>query len=210
MKAEDVALHVSYPCNAYLNTRGKEIAYADAPDALTQFGFVKTVPNAEYILVLAHANRAPANLWPFVLVRRRDARELVADESEDEVLPDAIRDALAKAKNPLAAGEVEGVLPDGATDALVEEEVVGRREEGRGRVEVCPEGPERLDRGKGGNFLDALLVVGNFISRRALLAEPEDPSMCAGGSSRVACAGLEGTYVRAAEGMDRHCRKPCR
>jgi hypothetical protein len=59
----------------------------------------------------------------------------------------------------------------------VEEKVVRRRQQGRGRMKVCPEGPEGLDRGKGGDLLDALFVVGDFISRRALLAEPEDPSV---------------------------------
>lgn len=51
---------------------------------------------------------------------RRDAGELVTNEGKDEVLPDAVRDAFAEAEDPLAAWEVEGVLPDGAADALVE------------------------------------------------------------------------------------------
>ena len=152
-------------------------ACPNAPDTLAQLGFIDTIPDAEDVLALTHANRTPTYLRPFVLVRRRDASELVADESEDEVLPDAIRDALAEAEDPFPAGKVEGVLPDGAADALVEEEVVRRREEGRGRMEVRPEGPEGLDRGKGGDLLDALFVVGDLVSRRALLAEPEDPSV---------------------------------
>ena len=45
-------------------------------------------------------------------------------------------------------------------------------------MKVRPEGPEGLYRGKGGYLLDALFVVHNFISWRALLAEPEDPSVC--------------------------------
>jgi hypothetical protein len=110
-------------------------------------------------------------------VRRRDTGELIADECEDEILPDTIRDALAEAEDPLPTGEVEGVLPYRTTDALVEEEVVRRREEGRGRMEVRPEGPERLDGRKGGDFFDALFVVRDFVSWRALLAEPEDPSV---------------------------------
>ncbi len=111
-------------------------------------------------------------------MRRSDTCELVPNKSEDEVLPNAICDALAEAQDPLSSWEVEGVLPHGAADALVEEEVVRRGEEGRGWMEVRPEGPERLDRGKGGYLLDALFVVRDLISWRALLAEPEDPSVC--------------------------------
>jgi hypothetical protein len=111
-------------------------------------------------------------------VRRRDARELVANKGENEVLPDAICDALAEAKDPLPAGEVQWILPYGTADALMEEEVVGCGQESRGRMEVRPEGPERLDRGKGGYLLDALFIVCDLISWRALLAEPEDPSVC--------------------------------
>lgn len=118
-----------------------------------------------------------------------DAGELVADEGEHEVLPDAIRDALAEAEDPLSAGEVERVLPHGAADALVEEEVVRCGQEGRGRVQVRPEGPEGLDRGKGGYLLDALLVVGDLVPWRTLLAEPEDPSACGGGQHDVVRAG---------------------
>jgi hypothetical protein len=113
-------------------------------------------------------------------VRRHDTSELVADEGKDEVLPDAIRDALAKAEDPLPAGEVEWVLPYGTTDTLVEEKIVRRREEGRGRMEVRPEGPEGLDGGKGRDLFDALFVVRDLISRRALLSEPEDPSVGTG------------------------------
>ena len=129
-------------------------------------------------------------------MRGRDARKLVADEREDEVLPDAIRDALAEAEDPLAAREVERVLPDWTADALVEEEVVRRRQERRGRVEVCPEGPEGLDRGEGGDLLDAFFVVGDLISWRALLAEPEDPSV----RGTVNPSGQPGSVERMEEG----------
>ena len=115
---------------------------------------------------------------------RCDAGELVANKGEHEVLPDAIRDALAEAHDPLSAGKVERVLPYGAADALVEEEVVRCGQEGGGRMEVRPEGPEGLDRCKGGYLLDALFIVGYLVSWRALLAEPEDPSVCAGQSIR--------------------------
>ena len=152
-------------------------ARAGTPDAFAKFGFVDPVPDAEYILVLAYADRAPAYLRPRVLVWRRDAGKLVTNEGEDKVLPDAVRDAFAEAEDPLAAGKVEGVLPDGAADALVEEEVVSRGQEARRRVQVRPEGPEGLDGSKGGDLLDALLVVGNFVARRALLTEPENPSV---------------------------------
>jgi len=111
-------------------------------------------------------------------VWRCDAGELVTDEGEDEVLPDAVCDALAEAQDPLSTGEVKRVLPYGATDVLMEEEVVCRGEESRGRMEVRPEGPEGLYRGKGGYLLDSLFVVRDFISWRALLAEPEHPSVC--------------------------------
>ena len=40
-----------------------------------------------------------------------------------------------------------------------------------------PERPEGLDGSKGGDLFDALFVVGDFVTRRALLAEPEDPSV---------------------------------
>jgi hypothetical protein len=39
-------------------------------------------------------------------VRRRDAGELVANEGEYEILPDAICDALAEAEDPLSTGKV--------------------------------------------------------------------------------------------------------
>ena len=130
---------------------------------------------------------------------RCDAGELVANESEDEVLPDSICDALAETQDPLSTREVKRVLPHGATDALVEEEVVGRGEESRGWMEVRPEGPEGLYRGKGGYLLDALFVVRDFVSWGALLAEPEYPSVCRGSHHEVERAGVgrkEGrTYV---------------
>ena len=68
----------------------------DTPDAFAQFEFIGTVPDAEYILILAHADRAPTYLRPCILVGRRDDGKLVANEGEDEVLPDAVRDALAE------------------------------------------------------------------------------------------------------------------
>ena len=111
-------------------------------------------------------------------MRRCDAGELVTNQSEDEVLPDVVCDALVEAQNPLSTGEVKRVLPYWAADALMKEEVVCRREESRWRMEVRPQGPEGLYRGKGGNLLDALFVVRDFISWRALLAEPEHPSVC--------------------------------
>lgn len=110
-------------------------------------------------------------------MRGCDASKLVTDEGEDEVLPDAIGDALSEAEDPLSAGKVEGVFPYWAADALMEEEVVRRREEGRGWVEVSPEGPEGLDGRKGRDLLDALFIVRDLVSWRALLAEPEDPSV---------------------------------
>jgi hypothetical protein len=69
---------------------------------------------------------------------------LVANEGKDEVLPDAICNALAEAQNPLSTGVYW------TTDALMEEEVVYRGEESRGWMEVRPEGPEGFYRGKGG------------------------------------------------------------
>ena len=139
-------------------------------------------------------------------MRRCDAGELVTNEGEHKLLPNAIRDALAEAEDPLAAGEVERVFPHGAADALVEEEVVRRGQEGRGRMEVRPEGPEGLDRGKGGYFLDTLFVVCDLIPWRALLAEPEDPSAC-GAISTTVRASLgrssdEGGDVRTCYGED--------
>ena len=44
-------------------------------------------------------------------------------------------------------------------------------------MQVRPEGPEGLYRSKGGDLLDALFVVGDFVTWRALLAEPENPSV---------------------------------
>lgn len=188
----------------------------NAPDTLAQLRFIHTVPDAEDVLVLTHANRTPAYLRPLVIVWRHDAGKLVADESENEVLPDAIGDALAEADDPLSAGEVEGVFPYGATDALVEEEVVRCREEGRGWMEVSPEGPEGLDGRKCRDLLDALFIVRDLVSWRALLAEPEDPSVFRGSgreSSRrrtrwFSMYPLEGrgTYVRATEGVNGQCR----
>jgi len=40
-----------------------------------------------------------------------------------------------------------------------------------------PQGPERLYRTKRRNFLDSFFIAYDFISRCALLAEPENPSM---------------------------------
>ena len=86
-------------------------------------------------------------------MRRCGAGELVTNQSEDEVLPDVVCNALAEAQNPLSTREVKRVLPYWAADALMKEEVVCRREESRWRMEVRPEGPEGLYRGKGGNLL---------------------------------------------------------
>ena len=110
-------------------------------------------------------------------MRLRYARELVSNECEHEVLPYTIRDALPKAHDPFSAWQIEWVFPYGSAHALVEEEVVGRWEECRGRVEMGPEGPERLYGGKGRDLLDALLVVGDLVTGCALLAEPENPSV---------------------------------
>ena len=118
-------------------------------------------------------------------MRRHDAGKLVADESENEVLPDAVGDALAEAEDPLSAREVEGVFPYGTTDALVEEEVVRCREEGRGWMEVGPEGPEGLDGRKCRDLLDTLFIVRDLVSWRALLAEPEDPSVFRGSGTII-------------------------
>jgi hypothetical protein len=149
----------------------------NVPDSFTQFRFIDTIPDAKDVLALTHANRTTTYLRPLVFVRRRDTGELIANECEDEILPDTIRDALAETEDPLPTGEVERILPYRTTDALVEEEVVRRREEGRGRMKVRPEGPERLYGRKSGDFFDALFVVRDLVSWRALLAEPEDPSV---------------------------------
>lgn len=96
----------------------------------------------------------------------------------------------------------------------MEEEVVRRGEESRWRMEVRPEGPEGLHRGKGRYLLDTLFVVRDFISWRALLAEPEDPSVCRAVITTLLHAGLGrltyegGTYVRATEGMYRERGEP--
>lgn len=121
------------------------------------------VPDGDDVLVLTHTNRAPADFGPLALrcgpvllaparlravgrrVSSRALGELVANDSEDEVLPKAVRNALAETDYPLAAGEVKRVLPDGTADARVEEEIVSGGKEGGRRVEVCPEGPEGLD-----------------------------------------------------------------
>ena len=114
-----------------------------------------------------------------------DGGELVTNECEDKILLYAVHDTLAEVEDLLATREVERVLPDGVADAQVEEEVVGRGQEGRGRVQVHPERPEGLDRGKGKDLLDALLVVGDLVAWRVLLAEPEDSSVEGMGSSLV-------------------------
>ena len=97
------------------------------------------VPNAEDVLVRTHANREPAYLRPSDIVWWCDTSKLVTNESENEVLPDVIGDAFAKVEDRLSTREVEGVFPHGATDALVEEEVVCHRKEGQGWMEVGPE-----------------------------------------------------------------------
>ncbi len=115
-----------------------------------------------------------------------------------EVLPEAVRDALFEADDPLAALNVQGILPHWPAHARVEEQVVCRRLQRRRRRQVCPERPERLDLqirtrrrsvlrtlarsqeeaygAEGGDLLDTLLIANDFIARRALLPEPEDPS----------------------------------
>ena len=116
-----------------------------------------------------------------------DGGELVTNECEDKILLYGVHDTLAEVEDLLATREVERVLQDGAADAQAEEEVVGRGEEGRGwvQVQVHPERPEGLDRGKGKDLLDALLVVGDLVAWRVLLAEPEDSSVEGMGSSLV-------------------------
>lgn len=175
------------------------------------------VPDGDDVLVLTHTNRAPADFGPLALrcgpvllaparlravgrrVSSRALGELVANDSEDEVLPKAVRNALAETDYPLAAGEVKRVLPDGTADARVEEEIVSGGKEGGRRVEVCPEGPEGLDRAKRRDLLDALLVVCDFCAGTALLAEPEYPGMAEGmhdGARVAACAGGGFVLVR--------------
>ena len=59
-----------------------------------------------------------------------DGGELVTNECEDKILLYAVHDTLVEVEDLLATREVEWVLPDGVADAQVEEEVVGRRQEG--------------------------------------------------------------------------------
>ena len=121
-----------------------------------------------------------------------DGGKLVTNECEGEILPYAVHDTFAEVEDLLATREVERVLQDGAADAQAEEEVVGRGEEGRGwvQVQVHPERPEGLDRGKGKDLLDALLVVGDLVAWRALLVEPEDSSVQGMGSSLGRMCGM--------------------
>jgi hypothetical protein len=159
------------------------------------------IPNAHDVLALPHADRAPAHLRPLLAVLprallRRAPVELVAHDRKHEVLPNTVRDALSEADDPLPTSNVHRVLPDGPAHALVEEEIVRCRLEHRGRVDMRPEGPKGLylrdilrvsnhlarrdeeiaHRGEGCDLLDPFLVIGNFVTWRALLAEPEDPS----------------------------------
>ncbi len=72
----------------------------------------------------------------------RYAVKLVPDDTEDEVFPKAVRDAFAEADDPLAARQVQWILPNGPAHARVKEEVVGGGEKGGWRMDVRPEGPE--------------------------------------------------------------------
>lgn len=118
------------------------------------------------------------------VVRASTFGELVPEYGENEVLPKAVRDTLAQPDDPFAAREIQRVLPDRPADARVKEQIVCRGQEARGWVYVRPEGPERLDRAKGRNFLDTLFVIGDSRPRTSLLAEPEDPNTYVGGGAR--------------------------
>ena len=78
------------------------------------------IPERNDVLVLPNADGTPAHLRPVPVCRvnsgriRRvdDTLELIPNDRKDEVLPQAVRDALAEADNPLAARQVQGVFPD--------------------------------------------------------------------------------------------------
>ena len=89
---------------------------------------VVSVPQRYDVLVLPHANRAPADFGELpvgVCVRLRPGRfprvyhavELVPNHGEDEVFPEAVRDAFAETDDPFAAREVQRVLPDRPANA---------------------------------------------------------------------------------------------
>lgn len=63
---------------------------------------------------------------------------MVADNGKNEVFPYAVGNALTQANYPLAASDVERVLPYRPTDARVEEEVVGGGKEAGGWVQMRP------------------------------------------------------------------------
>jgi len=72
---------------------------------------------------------------------------LVANYRDNKVFPDAISDAFFKTNDPFPARDIERIFPDRPSDTLVEQEIVCGRLEGRGRREVGPERPKRLDLG---------------------------------------------------------------
>lgn len=116
------------------------------PDFFTPFRVdIMPVPNAYNVLALANADGTATDLRPFVLGHRPAVVELVADDGKDEIFPDAVRNALTEAYDPLAPSDVEWVFPDGPTNPSVKEEVVSCRKECRRCAEVRPQRPEGFD-----------------------------------------------------------------
>jgi hypothetical protein len=137
------------------------------------------MPYCQDILITPHADRASANLIrgpPILRYSLSSFRhKLVAYQSQDHLLPNSIGDTLFQSDDPFPSSFVDRVFPYRPLDSRMKEEVVSRRSERRGRIEMRKEGPERFNRRKGGNALDTRLVISCLASRRTVL-KPNDPT----------------------------------
>ena len=122
---------------------------------------LEAVPHRDNVLALSHANSTATDFGPIPALdlsfpvgigievcfgsTPTALVEEIADDAAYQVLPYTIRDALSKTYDPLATSPVQGVFPYRSPDASVEQEIIGGRNERRGRGKMCVEGPERLD-----------------------------------------------------------------
>lgn len=128
---------------------------------------IRLGPDAENVLAVTHAEHGATDLV-------RCLTKLVADESEQQVLPVAVGNALLHAYDPLAARLVLLVLPNG-THAFLEQVIVRNERQGRWPLEVAVDLEELLGRLARRDRVERLLVLDEPVGLADGRPEPEHP-----------------------------------